>query len=284
MSFITGAGTRAAESIETGVRADMAAAGFEEVGSREEFLEGLPEARANKLKPYMLGRLPDPQQEMNRLIGIQSNLFSQGKKEEADNIKNEVSRLAGVVTMLDKDNYTPNLSISTKGNIQQRISDRYGLGGDYNAQGAWITATKDQQIIDELEKVGDYAEGFIEEAVKDGVSYGFATRKINEFIRKNKKFVYIANPDGFGPGEFKEVEGEILFDNSLVGEEPEVDKSTAENAEVGDGSTAGSANQGALETAIGELAGLSDAEREKRKLEIMKLPGGREALEKAGML
>ena len=45
----------------------------------------------------MLGRLPDPQQEMNRLIGIQSNLFSQGKKEEADSIKREVSRLAGVV-------------------------------------------------------------------------------------------------------------------------------------------------------------------------------------------
>jgi hypothetical protein len=290
MSFIPGAGTRAAESIETGVRADMAAAGFEEVGSREEFLEGLPEARANELKPYMLGRLPDPQQEMNRLIGIQSNLFSQGKKAEADNIKNEVTRLAGVVTMLDKDNYTPNLSVLTKGNVQQRISDRYGLGGDYNAQGAWITATEDQQIIDELEKVGDYAEGFIEEAVKDGVSYGFATRKINEFIRKNKKFVYIANPDGFGPGEFKEVEGEILFDTSLVGEEPEdqglVERSTTEDAEVGDPATAGSANQNEQDTQINRYRNMPDknsTEAKALRAKILRSQGGAEKLAELGL-
>ena len=287
MSFIPGAGTRAAESIETGVRADMAAAGFEEVGSREEFLSNLPEAKANKLKPYMLGRLPDPQQEMNRLIGVQSTLYAQGKKEEADSIKREVTRLAGVVTMTDKDNYTPNLSIATKGNIKQLISTKYGLGGEYGPNGNYFTRNQDQAIVDELIKIGNYAEGFIDDAVADGMGYGLATRKVDEFIRQNKNFVYVPNPDGFGPGEFKEAEG-TLFNVGLLGQSAEerglVERSTTEDAEVGDGSTAGSANQGALETAIGELAGLSDTEREKRKLEIMELPGGREALEKAGML
>jgi hypothetical protein len=286
MSFIPGAGERAVESIETGVRADLAAAGYEEMGSREEILASMPEATANKLKPYMLGRVADPQQEMKRLINIQSNLYAQGKKEEADSIKNEVTRLAGVVTMTDKDNYTPNLSIATKGNVEQLISSKYGLGGDYNAQGAWMSAHNDRQVVTELDRVGSYAEGFIEEAVKDGVSYGFATRKINEFIRDNKNFVYIPNPDGYGPGEFKEAEGE-LFAVGLIGERSDdlVDQSTTDEAEVGDASTAGSVNQAAPDANIARLQQMdpNSTEAQALRAKILRTQDGAKKLAEAGL-
>ena len=289
MSFIPGAGTRAAESIETGVRADMAAAGFEEVGSREEFLANLPEAKANKLKPYMLGRLPDPQQEMNRLIGVQSTLYAQGKKEEADSIKREVTRLAGVVTMTEKDNYTPNLSIATKGNIKQLISTKYGLGGEYGPNGNYFTTNQDQAVVDELIKIGNYAEGFIDDAVADGMGYGFATRKVDEFIRQNKNFVYVPNPDGFGPGEFKEAEG-TLFNVGLLGESPEerelVERSTTEDAEVGDPATAGSANKSKQETQINRYRNMPDknsTEAKALRAEILRSQGGAEKLAELGL-
>ncbi len=286
MRFIPGAGERALESIDTGVSADLAAAGYEEMGSREELLSSMPEATANKIKPYMLGRVADPQQEMNRLINIQSNLYAQGKKEEADSIKNEVTRLAGVVTMTDKDNYTPNLSIATKGNVEQLISSKYGLGGDYNAQGAWMSSTQDNQVVTELSRVGSYAEGFIEEAVKDGVSYGFATRKVNEFIRDNKNFVYIPNTDGYGPGEFKEAEGE-LFETSLVGATPEqvIDKSTTSEAEVGDAATAGSVNEAAPDNNIARLKQMdqNSTEAEALRAKILRSQGGAEKLAAAGL-
>tara|TARA_R100001480_G_scaffold106665_2_gene108802 strand:- start:138 stop:1457 length:1320 start_codon:yes stop_codon:yes gene_type:complete len=287
MSFIPGAGTRAAESIETGVRADMAAAGFEEVGSREDFLEGLPEAKANTLKTYMLGRLADPKQEMARLMNVQSNLFAQGKKEEADSIKREVHRLNAVIKMSETDNYTPSLRNVTKGNVEGLIADLNGLGGEFNVNGGFILPKVDKAITIEMNRAGNYIEANIDAAISNGTRYAFAVRKADEFIRKNQKFVF-KEGDFPGTGEFVAVEGKLYDDVLFAGKSAEdeglVDKSTTEDAEVGDGSTAGSANQGALETAIGELAGLSDAEREKRKLEIMKLPGGREALEKAGML
>jgi len=289
MSFIPGAGTRAAESIETGVRADMAAAGFEEVGSREEFLEGLPEARANELKPYMLGRLPDPQQEMNRLIGVQSTLYAQGKNEEADSIKREVTRLAGVVTMTEKDNYTPNLSIATKGNIKQLISTKYDLGGEYGPNGNYFTTNQDQAVVDELIKIGNYAEGFIDDAVADGMGYGFATRKVDEFIRQNKNFVYVPNPDGFGPGEFKEAEG-TLFNVGLLGQSPEeqglVERSTTEDAEVGDPATAGSANQNEQDTQINRYRNMPDknsTEAKALRAKILRSQGGAEKLAELGL-
>ena len=289
MSFIPGAGTRAAESIETGVRADMAAAGFEEVGSREEFLEGLPEARANELKPYMLGRLPDPQQEMNRLIGVQSTLYAQGKNEEADSIKREVTRLAGVVTMTEKDNYTPNLSIATKGNIKQLISTKYDLGGEYGPNGNYFTTNQDQAVVDELIKIGNYAEGFIDDAVADGMGYGFATRKVDEFIRQNKNFVYVPNPDGFGPGEFKEAEG-TLFNVGLLGQSPEeqglVDQSTTEDADVGDPATAGSANQNEQDTQINRYRNMPDknsTEAKALRAKILRSQGGAEKLAELGL-
>ena len=288
MSFIPGAGERAVESIQTGVRADLAAAGYEDMGSKEEILASMPEAVANQLKPYMLGRVADPQQEMNRLINIQSNLYAQGKKDEADNIKREVTRLAGIVTMTDKDNYTPNLSILTKGNVGKLVASKHGLGGDFSPNGSFITAHKDQAVVDEVNKVENYAEGFIEDAVADGVSYGFATRKVDEFIRDNKKFVYIPNPDGYGPGEFVEAEG-ILFDTGLIGGSPEeeglVDQSTTSDAEVGDATTAGSVNEAAPDSNIARLQRMDQNSTEAKALraKILRSQGGPEKLAEAGL-
>lgn len=288
MSFIPGAGERAVERIETGVRADLAAAGYEDMGSREEILSSMPEATANKLKPYMLGRVADPQAEMNRLINVQASLYAQGKKDEADAVKNEVTRLAGVVTMTEKDNYTPNLSIATKGNIEQLISSKYALGGEYNAQGAWMSAHNDRQVVVELDRVGSYAEGFIDEAVSDGMGYGLATRKVNEFIRDNKNFVYIPNPDGFGPGEFREAEG-VLFNTGLIGAAAEdvgvVDQSTTDEAEVGDPATAGSTNQGAVDAEVARLQQMDPNSTEAKALraKILRSERGAERLAEAGL-
>ena len=289
MSFIPGAGTRAAESIETGVRADMAAAGFEEVGSREEFLEGLPEAKANTLKTYMLGRVADPKQEMARLINVQSNLLAQGKTDEATSVKREVNRLNAVIKMSETDNYTPSLRNVTKGNVEGLIADLNGLGGEFNVNGGFILPKVDKAITIEMNRAGNYIEENIDAAISNGTRYAFAVRKADEFIRKNQKFVF-KEGDFPGTGEFVAVEGKLYDDVLFAGKSAEdkglVDKSTTEDAEVGDPATAGSANKSKQETQIDRYRNMPDknsTEAKALRAEILRSQGGAEKLAELGL-
>ena len=289
MSFIPGAGTRAAESIETGVRADMAAAGFEEVGSRQDFLEGLPEAKANTLKTYMLGRLADPKQEMARLINVQSNLLAQGKTDEATSVKREVNRLNAVIKMSETDNYTPSLRNVTKGNVEGLIADLNGLGGEFNVNGGFILPKVDKAITIEMNRVGNYIEANIDAAISNGTRYAFAVRKADEFIRKNQKFVF-KEGDFPGTGEFVAVEGKLYDDVLFAGKSPEdkglVDQSTTEDAEVGDPATAGSENKSKQETQIDRYRNMPNKNSNEAKAlraEILRSQGGAEKLAELGL-
>jgi len=289
MSFIPGAGTRAAESIETGVRADMAAAGFEEVGSREDFLKGLPEAKANTLKTYMLGRVADPKQEMARLINVQSNLLAQGKTDEATSVKREVNRLNAVIKMSETDNYTPSLRNVTKGNVEGLISDLNGLGGEFNVNGGFILPNVDKAITIEMNRAGNYIEANIDAAISNGTRYAFAVRKADEFIRKNQKFVF-KEGDFPGTGEFVAVEGKLYDDVLFTGKSAEdkglVDQSTTEDAEVGDPATAGSTNQNEQDTQINRYRNMPDknsTEAKALRAKILRSQGGAEKLAELGL-
>ena len=290
MRFIPGAGERALESIDTGVSADLAAAGYEDMGSTEDILSTMPEATANKLKPYMLGRVADPQQEMNRLINIQANLMSKGRDDEANSLKEEINRLNVVVASTETQTYTPNMSITTKGIISSKFSNMYGLGGNFSPDGSHISGTQDRQLLNELDRVSDYAEGAIANAVQDGMTYDQASRMVSTFVRDGQMFVYKKDDDDFGPGEFIAVEGQPLHDiEGLLGEgvekSPVFDQSTTSEAEVGDAATAGSANEAAPDNNIARLQQMdqNSTEAETLRAKILRSQGGAEKLAAAGL-
>jgi hypothetical protein len=139
----------------------------------------------------------------------------------------------------------------------------------------------------ETDRVSDVANELQRQAVEAGVDYGIASRRIRQAIRENVLITFEASEDGLG-GQFELVEGTQFFNTSVIrgagGGDTLVGDQSATSVAGGSGASAGSINSDALNSAINELSGLPDGEKEIRKRQILKIPGGRQALEDAGML
>ena len=285
MRILPGAGEGSVARIEQGITADLKAAGLE-MSSPEEALKDVKPALTNKLRPYMLGRVADPSAEIQRLAIVAQNLKASGKDDEATEVNAEMRRVLASKASGEIDEITPSFSRLTKADYTKSISDAMGLGGNFVGD-AYQPDTNQTEILMETDRVSDVANELQRQAVEAGVDYGIASRRIRQAIRENVLITFEASEDGLG-GQFEVVEGTQFFNTSVIrgagGGDTLVGDQSSTSVAGGSGASAGSINSDALNSAINELSGLPDAEKEKRKRQILKIPGGRQALEDAGML
>tara|TARA_B100000900_G_scaffold357968_1_gene328642 strand:- start:15804 stop:17111 length:1308 start_codon:yes stop_codon:yes gene_type:complete len=285
MRILPGAGEGSVARIEQGITADLKAAGLE-MSSPEEALKDVKPALTNKLRPYMLGRVADPSAEIKRLAIVAQNLKANGKNDEATEVNAEMRRVLASKASGEIDEITPSFSRLTKADYTKSISDAMGLGGNFVGD-AYQPDTNQTEILMETDRVSDVANELQRQAVEAGVDYGIASRRIRQAIRENVLITFEASEDGLG-GQFELVEGTQFFNTSVIrgagGGDTLVGDQSATSVAGGSGASAGSINSDALNSAINELSGLPDGEKEIRKRQILKIPGGRQALEDAGML
>ena len=285
MRILPGAGEGSVARIEQGITADLKAAGLE-MSSPEEALKDVKPALQNKLRPYMLGRVADPSSEIKRLAIVAQNLKAAGEDEQATEVNAEMRRVLASKAAGEIDEITPSFSRLTKADYTKTISDSMGLGGDYVGT-SYQPNTSQTEILMEADRASDVANELQRQAVEAGMDYGIASRRIRQALRENVLITFEASEDGLG-GQFEVVEGTQFFNTSVIrvsnGSDTLVGDQSATSVAGGSGASAGSINSDALNSAINELGGLPDAEKEKRKRAILRIPGGRQALEDAGML